>query len=104
MQNNDDAKLKILKVKVKLLQEIRSSERYVHYTITHAAESLLTDLHKKLNGCRPETIELSKEEYGKIESFLWRLKTGDMHLYDGNSSLKSHYESIHTKQDILNQL
>lgn len=100
----DTAEIKNLKLRAKLLDEIANTERQIKYCVTSGAGLLLRELQAKMGYSRPKKLELTREEFEKIESYLTFVEKDEMWRTAGNKYIESYYDEAKIKKEILNQL
>lgn len=101
--SDETAEIKNIRLRAKLLAEVRTAERQIAYNIENGAGNIYKDiLEGKIRQKRPDTIELTKEEYEKLEDYLQAVNKNEM--YRLTKHLKDYYTEIQIKYEILNQL
>lgn len=105
MSTTNEAEIKLLTIKCRLLSEISTLESQLSYHVKNGAEECLRLIRKKFEGGGfQDTLELSKEEYTVILKYLECVQKDAMHLWKNNAYLKTYYEQIFIKNDVLKQL
>jgi len=101
--SNETAEIKNIRLRAKLLSEIRQAERQIAYNIENSAGTILRDvLDEKIKWKRPDTIELTKAEYEKLENYLKDVSKNE--FWRQVKHLQSYYDEIQIKYEILSQL
>jgi len=93
-----DAELKLLQVKCKLLQDIKSNQRQIDYHIIEGAKST-RELLQKFQ--KDDIVTLDKPTYDKIINYLLSVERNAMYNYGTNQYLKGYYTEMETREEIL---
>jgi len=98
----NESDLKILRLRLRLLDSIRASERQLKFEAVSQAKRLYDSVigTKAVNNM----VTISEADYQKLMNYLKCMSTERLQDLPDRSYLVAYYDKINSDQDILNQL